>query len=90
MPASRLLNHSSIVAREYRIPVAVNVGPATQIILTGQWLKVDAPRGVVKALGAAPETGKGKAGPAVMSSSLAHKSAQTLGRGHGVARDVAA
>lgn len=51
------LSHGSIVAREYGIPAVVNVGPATQIIRTGQWLEVDADRGVVKVLDAAPERG---------------------------------
>jgi len=34
-----MLSHGSIVAREYGIPAVVNVGPATQIIRTGQWLE---------------------------------------------------
>jgi pyruvate,water dikinase len=51
-----MLSHGSIVAREYGIPAVVNVGPATQIIRTGQWLEVDADRGVVKVLDTAPET----------------------------------
>ena len=49
------LSHGSIIAREYGIPAVVNVGPATQIIQTGQWIEVDADRGVVKVLDAAPE-----------------------------------
>jgi pyruvate,water dikinase len=51
-----MLSHGSIVAREYGIPAVVNVGPATQIIRSGQWLEVDADRGVVKVLETAPET----------------------------------
>ncbi|SPE52917.1 putative Pyruvate phosphate dikinase PEP/pyruvate-binding [Verrucomicrobia bacterium] len=50
MDLGGLLSHGSIVAREYGIPAVVNVGPATQIIRTGQWLEVDADRGVVKLL----------------------------------------
>ena len=57
MDLGGMLSHGSIVAREYGIPAVVNVGPATQIIRTGQWLEVDADRGVVKLLNAAPETG---------------------------------
>ena len=56
MDMGGMLSHGSIVAREYGIPAVVNVGPATQIIRTGQWLEVDADRGVVKVLDAAPET----------------------------------
>ncbi|HUJ10154.1 MAG TPA: PEP/pyruvate-binding domain-containing protein [Verrucomicrobiae bacterium] len=53
MDMGGLLSHGSIIAREYGIPAVVNVGPATQIIRTGQWLEVDADRGVVKVLDAA-------------------------------------
>jgi pyruvate,water dikinase len=54
MDQGGMLSHGSIVAREYGIPAVVNVGLATQIIRTGQWLEVDADRGVVKVLDAAP------------------------------------
>lgn len=54
MDLGGMLSHGSIVAREYGIPAVVNVGPATQIIQTGQWLEVDADRGVVKVLDTAP------------------------------------
>jgi pyruvate,water dikinase len=56
MDLGGMLSHGSIVAREYGIPAVVNVGPATQIITTGQWLEVDADRGVVEVLDTAPET----------------------------------
>jgi pyruvate,water dikinase len=45
-----LLSHGSIIAREYGIPAVVNVGPATQIIRTGQMLQVDGNRGEVRIL----------------------------------------
>lgn len=45
-----LLSHGSIVAREYGIPAVVNVGPATEIIKTGQLIEVDANEGVVRIL----------------------------------------
>jgi rifampicin phosphotransferase len=54
MDLGGILSHGSIVAREYGIPAVVNVGPATQIIRTGQWLEVDADQGVVKVLDTAP------------------------------------
>jgi pyruvate,water dikinase len=57
MDLGGMLSHGSIVAREYGIPAVVNVGPATQIIRTGQWIEVDADRGVVRVLDAAPDTG---------------------------------
>jgi pyruvate,water dikinase len=50
MDMGGMLSHGSIVAREYGIPAVVNVGPATQIIRTGQWLEVDADRGVVRVI----------------------------------------
>ena len=58
MDMGGMLSHGSIVAREYGLPAVVNVGPATQIIRTGQWLEVDADRGVVTVLDTAPN-GKG-------------------------------
>ncbi|HVM61902.1 MAG TPA: PEP/pyruvate-binding domain-containing protein [Verrucomicrobiae bacterium] len=54
-----MLSHGSIIAREYGIPAVVNVGPATQIIRTGQWLEVDADRGVVTVLDATPNDERG-------------------------------
>ena len=48
MDMGGMLSHGSIIAREYGIPAVVNVGPATQIIRTGQLIEVDANRGVVK------------------------------------------
>jgi pyruvate,water dikinase len=54
MDMGGMLSHGSIIAREYGIPAVVNVGPATQIIRTGQWIEVDANRGVVRVLDAAP------------------------------------
>ncbi|MBI1818237.1 MAG: hypothetical protein HYR72_24920 [Deltaproteobacteria bacterium] len=44
------LSHGSIVAREYGIPAVVNVGPATQIIRTGDLIEVDGRRGEVRLL----------------------------------------
>ncbi len=45
-----LLSHGSIVAREYGIPAVVNVGPATQLIKTGQLIEVDGNQGTVRIL----------------------------------------
>ncbi len=47
------LSHGAIIAREYGIPAVVNVGPASQIIRTGQLLRVDADGGIVTILDAA-------------------------------------
>jgi pyruvate,water dikinase len=44
------LSHGSIVAREYGIPAVVNVGPATQIIKTGDLIEVDGHCGEVRLL----------------------------------------
>ena len=54
MDMGGMLSHGSIVAREYGLPAVVNVGPATQLISTGQWLEVDGNRGVVRLLGPTP------------------------------------
>jgi pyruvate,water dikinase len=48
MDMGGLLSHGSIVAREYGIPTVVNVGPATRIIKTGQVIRVDGNRGIVR------------------------------------------
>lgn len=42
-----MLSHASIIAREYGIPTVVNVGPATEIIRTGQLVEVDGDLGIV-------------------------------------------
>ena len=47
MDQGGLLSHGSIVAREFGIPCVVNVGPATQIIRTGQIIGVDGNTGTV-------------------------------------------
>jgi pyruvate,water dikinase len=48
MDQGGLLSHGSIVAREYGIPCVVNVGPATRILRTGQFVEVDGGRGEVR------------------------------------------
>jgi phosphohistidine swiveling domain-containing protein len=50
MDQGGLLSHGSIIAREYGIPAVVNVGPATQIIKTGQTIQVDGNSGIVRIL----------------------------------------
>ncbi|MBM3880839.1 MAG: hypothetical protein FJ387_14165 [Verrucomicrobia bacterium] len=49
-----LLSHGSVVAREYGLPAVVNVGPATQIIRTGDRLEVNGALGRVTILERAP------------------------------------
>ena len=44
------MSHAAIVAREYRMPAVVGTGQATQRIKTGQLLRVDGDRGVVRIL----------------------------------------
>jgi len=46
-----ILSHGSIVARELGIPTAVNVGPATRTIRTGQVVEVDGGKGTVRVVG---------------------------------------
>ncbi|OHB67015.1 MAG: hypothetical protein A2Y76_07545 [Planctomycetes bacterium RBG_13_60_9] len=51
MDMGGILSHGAIIAREYGIPAVVNVGPASQLIRTGQLLRVDADRGTVTIVG---------------------------------------
>jgi pyruvate,water dikinase len=44
------MSHAAIVAREYGMPAVVGTGKATQRIKTGQLLRVDGTRGVVRIL----------------------------------------
>ena len=44
------MSHAAIVAREYRMPAVVGTGKATQRIKTGQLLRVDGDRGIVRIL----------------------------------------
>ena len=46
-----LLSHSSIVARELRIPSVVNTRYGTSQIRTGDWVRVDGSQGTVRILG---------------------------------------
>jgi len=48
MDMGGMLSHGSIIAREYGIPTVVNVGPATEIIRTGQIVEVDGNCGTVR------------------------------------------
>jgi phosphohistidine swiveling domain-containing protein len=50
MDMGGVLSHGAIIAREYGLPAVVNVGPASQIIRTGQLLRVDGDRGTVTIL----------------------------------------
>jgi phosphohistidine swiveling domain-containing protein len=50
MDMGGVLSHGAIIAREYGIPAVVNVGPASQIIRTGQTIHIDANRGTVTIL----------------------------------------
>jgi phosphohistidine swiveling domain-containing protein len=50
MDMGGVLSHSAIIAREYGLPAVVNVGPASQIIRTGQTIRVDGDRGTVTLL----------------------------------------
>jgi phosphohistidine swiveling domain-containing protein len=50
MDLGGLLSHGATIAREYGLPAVVNVGPASQIIQTGQMIRVDGDRGVVTIL----------------------------------------
>ena len=42
-----ITSHAAIVCREYGVPSVTGTGTATQVIKTGDWIKVDGDRGVV-------------------------------------------
>ena len=42
------LSHAAVVAREFGVPSVVNVSGATQVIRTGDVLRVDGDRGMVE------------------------------------------
>jgi phosphohistidine swiveling domain-containing protein len=46
-----ILCHAAILSRELGIPCIVGTGNATQILKDGQWVEVDATKGVVRLLG---------------------------------------
>ncbi len=45
-----ITSHAAIVCREYGVPSVTGTGTATQVIKTGDWIKVDGDRGVVNIL----------------------------------------
>ncbi len=45
------MSHAAIVAREYGMPAVVGTGHATKLIKTGQRVRVDGDRGIVRILG---------------------------------------
>lgn len=42
-----IMSHAAIVCREYNMPAVVGTGFATQIIKTGDYIRVDGNKGVV-------------------------------------------
>lgn len=51
MEVGELMTHGSVVAREYGIPAVVGIEKATDIIKTGQKLRVDGDSGIVEIIG---------------------------------------
>ncbi len=54
-----ITSHAAIVCREYGVPSVTGTGTATQIIKTGDWIKVDGDRGVVNIIKRANGSGVG-------------------------------
>ncbi len=44
------MSHAAIVCREYGLPAVIGTGFATQLIKTGQYVKVDGNKGLVEVL----------------------------------------
>jgi pyruvate,water dikinase len=59
MEAGGYLSHGAIVAREFGIPAIVNVQGILDQVATGDVLEVDASRGAVRRLSAAPAEAAG-------------------------------
>lgn len=51
-----MTSHGAILARELGVPAVVGVAGVTQILRTGEWVKVDGDRGLVHRLSAAPDS----------------------------------
>lgn len=49
--AGGIMSHAAIVAREYGLPAVVGTGRATNVIKTGQTIRVDGTKGTVEVLG---------------------------------------
>ena len=45
-----MLSHAAIISREFRIPCVVGTHKATQVIQEGEWIEVDADKGLVRIL----------------------------------------
>ena len=45
------VSHGAVVAREYGLPCVVNTLVGTQVLRTGDWVRVDGDRGLVTRLG---------------------------------------
>ncbi len=50
MEVGGIMNHGSVVAREYGIPAIVGVRDATKTLKTGQHVRVDGHRGIIEIL----------------------------------------
>lgn len=48
------VSHGAVIAREYGLPAIVNLRLATRLIATGEWVRLDADRGVLTRLGEEP------------------------------------
>ena len=50
MEVGGIMNHGSVVAREYGIPAVVGVRDATKTLQTGQRVRIDGNRGIIELL----------------------------------------
>jgi pyruvate,water dikinase len=56
-----ITSHAAIVSREYGVPSVTGTGTATQVIKTGDWIRVDGDRGIVSILKRSDGSGNGSA-----------------------------
>ena len=50
MEVGGLMTHGAIVAREYGIPAVVGVNKATEILKTGDWIRINGSTGLIEKL----------------------------------------
>jgi rifampicin phosphotransferase len=55
------VSHGAVIAREYGLPAIVNLGVVTRVVGTGDWVRLDADKGLLTVVEVAEE--KGQAGP---------------------------
>ncbi|HIF98295.1 MAG TPA: hypothetical protein EYQ54_14950, partial [Myxococcales bacterium] len=51
-------SHGAVIAREYGLPAIVNLRVATRVVGTGDWVRLDADKGVLTVVAVAERKGQ--------------------------------